>query len=163
MEVPSLLVRNGNGAVMGQTSTPTATCGPSSCSLSFTRTVGTAVPLNCTVTENSGGTHVSCSPVTGGWSGVYINSSCTQPALEWPSNNIFSPGSLPANPPPALAYNAGLGPGGVLYSEAPMSSYASIPVYMPLSGCINIGTRLVITPQLFNPATLNVPPFTVGP
>ncbi len=71
---------------------------------------------------------------------------------------------LPANPSSAPAYNAGVGPGGrILYSEAPMSSYASIPVYFFLNPCIAAGTHLVITPQTFDPMVLNVPPFTVGP
>jgi hypothetical protein len=164
-EVPSLPVRNGNSIVIGQTSTPTATCGASSCSLSFTRTTGTVVDLNCTVTENSMGTTVSCYPLAGGgWTGIYLNPSCTQPVLEWPTNSTYSPTNLPANPPPAPAYNAGVGPGGiVLYSEAPMSSYSSVPVYYSIGYCFAFGTHLVITPQTFDPATLNVPPFTVGP
>ena len=163
--VPSLPVRNGNSVVIGQTSTPTATCGASSCSLSFTRTTGTVVDLNCTVTENSMGTTVSCNPLAGGgWTGIYLNPSCTQPVLEWPTTSTFSPTNLPADPPPAPAYNAGVGPGGiVLYSEAPMSSYSSVPVYYSIGYCVAFGTHLVITPQTFDPMTLNVPPFTVGP
>ena len=128
---------------------------------------GTAVPLNCTVTENGmtgGTTTVSCGPATGGWSGIYLDAGCTQPVLEWNGVNTYSPSNLPANSPPAPTYNAGVGPSGkVLYSEAPMSSYASVPVYFSIGYCVAFGTHLVITPQQFDPATLNVPPFTVGP
>jgi hypothetical protein len=164
-EAPSLSVRNGNSIVIGQTSTPTATCGASSCTLSFTRTVGNAVELNCTVTENSMGTTVSCVPVIAGGGQLYVDPGCTQLALEWPTSSTYSPTNLPANPPPTPPYNVGGAPDGkVLYSEAPMSSYSSIQAYFLLGPyCLDFGTHLMITPQVFDPATLNVPPFTVGP
>ena len=45
-----------------------------------------------------------------------------------------------------------------------MSSYSSIQAYFLLgSYCLDFGTHLMITPEVFDPATLNVPPFTVGP
>ena len=164
-EIPSLPVRNGNNIVIGQTSTPTATCGASSCSLSFTRTIGNAVELNCTVTENSMGTAVSCISVIGGGGQLYIDPGCTQLALVWPTSSTYSPTNLPANPPPTPPYNVGGDSAGrVLYSEAPMSSYASTQAYFLLgSYCLDFGMHLMITPQVFDPATLNVPPFTVGP
>ena len=158
---PTFIVRNANAVVLGQTSTATAGCGGSSCVLNFTRTLGTSINVDCSVTETTGGsTSVTCQ----GFSQEYFygNPSCTgQVLIEWPG--IYSPSNLPASPPDVRNVKNKGGTGIILWSESPMSAYTSMPVYRFIGPCVAAGTKLVIAPQEDNPALLNVPPFTVGP